>query len=367
MKLPFELGVKFIFRLVAPGFVLSLGMYPLLAGIRDASGVTAPIQYIFIVSTLVAGWLIVLLDQPIYMLFEGRRFWPSWLWKFFHLIEHQRLAELLRIEDETYKLSQIGTESKKRLFTKRNLESWVRIRAFPFDEQGKYQAQFPTRLGNLLTAFETYPDIRYGMDGVFYWSRIWLRLDKDLREELDTKQAVADSGIYLSLVLYLNAAIWAIYCSGYIQQTTVNDHLPRIIHPAILAISFFLAAYIVYRLSLYAQAQYGEAFKAVIDDNERKIDVSSVVKTVADIVVDSSILNLNRRQQYLIAWRYLHNYRVRCTRPECVQRDPMSPEGFKEHYGSCHPPQKPKEKNDGGHQRDITPDHKQEVQSGLQK
>ena len=76
MKLPFDLGVKFIFRLVAPGFVLALGLYPLLAGLRDASGVTAPVEYIFIVSILIAGWLMILLDQPIYMLFEGRRFWP---------------------------------------------------------------------------------------------------------------------------------------------------------------------------------------------------------------------------------------------------------------------------------------------------
>jgi hypothetical protein len=301
------------------------------------------------------------------MIFEGRRFWPNWLWKFFYSIEQQRLAELLRLEDATYKLSQTGTESERRVFTKRNSETWVRIRAFPFNEQGKYQAQFPTRLGNLLTAYETYPDIRYGMDGVFYWSRIWLCLDKDLREELDTKQAVADSGIYLSFALYLNAVIWAVYCSGYIRQTKINDHLPAIIHPAVLAVSFFLAAYIIYRLSLYAQAQYGEAFKSVFDDNERRIDVSSVVKTVADIVGDPSILNLDRRQQYLIAWRYLHNYRVRCTRSECAECDPISPEEFKQHYASRHQPQKQKEKNDEGKHRDITPDDKQEVQSGLQK
>jgi hypothetical protein len=204
------------------------------------------------------------------MLFEGRRFWPNWLWRLFHSIEHQRLAELLRIEDQSYKLSESAIGQRKKLFTKRYLEAWVQIRTFPFDDQGKYEARFPTRLGNLLTAYETYPDLRYGMDGVFYWPRIWFRLDKEVREELDTKQAVADSGIYLSFVLYINAVMWVVYCSRYIQQTRVNDHLPAIIHPAILIPGFLLAAYISYRLSLYAQAQYGEAFKAVFDNNERR-------------------------------------------------------------------------------------------------
>src|SRR6185295_4167103 len=264
MKLPFDLGVKFIFRLVAPGFVLALGLYPLLAGLRDASGVTAPVEYIFIVSILIAGWLMILLDQPIYMLFEGRRFWPNWIWRFFHWIEQQRLAELILSEDKLYRLAESTEGPKKRLFTKRRLEAWVQIRAFPLDEeQGQYYAPYPTRLGNLLTAYETYPDRRYGLDGVFYWSRIWLRLDKDLREELDTKQAVADSGIYLSFALYLNAVIWGVYSLWFINQTRVFDHLPKIIDPQILALAFFLLAYTVYRLSLYGQTQYGEAFKSV--------------------------------------------------------------------------------------------------------
>jgi len=368
MKLPFDLGVKFIFRLVAPGFVLALGLYPLLAGLRDASGVTVPIEYMFIGNILVAGWLMILLDQPIYMLFEGRRFWPNWLWRIFHYFEQQRLNELLRNEDEAYKLSNSAEGPKKRLFTKRNLEAWVQIRAFPIDEeQGKYEARYPTRLGNLLTAYETYPDIRYGLDGVFYWSRIWLRLDKDLREELDTKQAVADSGIYLSFALYLNAVIWSVYSLRFIEQTKISDHLPKIIDPQIVALSLFLLAYTVYRLSLYGQTQYGEAFKSVFDDNERKIDVSSVVKRVAAIIGDSSILNLDRREQFLIAWRYLHNYRVRCTKPECLKRDPMSPEEFKQHYGSAHQSINQRSNSDGSSGRDLTTDHQQKVQSGVQK
>jgi len=366
MKLPFGLGVKFLFRLIAPGFVLSLGMYPLLAGFRDATGVSVQVEYIFVVNMLLTGWLIALLDQPIYMLFEGRRFWPGWLWKSFYKLEEQRLAELIRIEKENSRLSKSSNKLfETKLFTKRNLEAWVQIREFPFDEQGEYHAAFPTRLGNLLTAYETYPTIRYGMDGVFYWYRIWQRLDKEVREELDTQQAVADSGIYLSFALYANAVIWAFYSTPSIQQTAINQHLPVIIRPWVLVPLCLITGYTVYRLSLYAQAQYGEAFKSLFDNNERKIDVSAVVRRVADILFDYSILNLDRRQQFRIAWRYLHNYRVKCTRQECAERLPMSPEDFKEHYASSHKLQKQKEEKDGSGQRDITPNHKQKIQSHI--
>jgi hypothetical protein len=366
MKLPFELGVKFVFRLIAPGFVLSLGMYPLLAGLRDATGVSAKIEYIFIVNMLITGWLVVLLDQPLYMLFEGRRFWPGRLWKWFYKIEQRRLAKLLKIAAETSELSKNSKELyEKRIFTKRNLEAWVQIREFPLNEEGKYQAAFPTRLGNLLTAYETYPKIRYGMDGVFYWYRIWDRLDRESREELDTRQAVADSGLYLSFALYANAVIWTFYSLPYIHQTAVNQHLPTIIRPWALIPLCLIAAYMAYRLSLYSQAQYGEAFKSLFDNNEKKIDVSAVVARVAEILRDSSILNLERQEQFLIAWRYLHNYRVKCTGSECAERRPMSPEEFKDHYASSHQAKKLKEEKDGSRHRDVTPYHEQKIQSHI--
>lgn len=361
MKLPFDLGVKFIFRLLAPGFVLSLGLYPLLAGLRDASGVEVRVEYLFIGSMLLMGWLVVLLDQPIYMIFEGRRFWPPWLWTLFYQIEQQRLAELLKLEENSYKLSKSKVGYKKKLFDKQNVEAWVQIRCFPLNEEGAYEAAFPTRLGNLLTAYETYPDVRYGMDAVFYWPRIWFTLDKEVREELDTKQAVADSGIYVSFTLYANAVVWVVFCLPYISQTNINNHLPTIVPTWSLVPGFLATAYIIYRLSLYPQAQYGETFKAIFDNNEKKIDVSPAIRRVADIVRDSSILNLDRRQQFLIAWRYLHNYKVKCPRKECADREVMSPEEFKKHHASSHETQNEAEKTHGSGERDITPNHEQKI------
>src|SRR4051812_49479200 len=106
----------------------------------------------------------LLLDMPIYMVAEGRRFWPAWLRGWCLAAERGRLARLLTGRQEA------RARGDRREVQERDVE----IRGFPCDPNGVPTAQFPTRLGNLLTAFETYPDRKYGMDGVFAWPRLWL-------------------------------------------------------------------------------------------------------------------------------------------------------------------------------------------------
>ena len=43
-------------------------------------------------------------------------------------------------------------------------------------QAGEPAAEWPTRLGNAIAAFEQYSDNRYGLDAIFYWPRIWINL-----------------------------------------------------------------------------------------------------------------------------------------------------------------------------------------------
>jgi hypothetical protein len=82
---------------------------------------------------------------------------------------------------------------------------------WPVDEGGDPYALYPTQLGNILAGFELYPKVKYGIDAIFYWYRLWVSLDKDLREEIDTVQAVVDSTLYVSFTLYVSAALALFY------------------------------------------------------------------------------------------------------------------------------------------------------------
>jgi hypothetical protein len=301
MKLPFDLGVKLFFRLLIPGFCASLGLLPLLLSLWEHVGWRISVEYTLLLSITVMGWLIISFDVPIYMIFEGRRGWPDFLREWYRQLEQDRL-ERISWTQNTY----IQADRQK------YLEASVEKRKFPFNQEGQYQALLPTRLGNAMTAYETYPDTRYGMDAVFYWYRIWLTLDKDLKEDIDNRAALADSAVYSSLALYLSSLLWLVYSILPTLRVVAFKYAPGGLVSWGIFLFLLFSAYGVYRVSVTLHSQYGEFFKSLFDVYGSKVDVSSIVEEVANITNDSSLLQNSRRQYLQTAWRYLHNYRVKC-------------------------------------------------------
>jgi len=320
MKLPFEFGVQLFFRLIVPGFFLACGLFPVLLRILDALTVRRFDELALGALVVACGWLVVLADMPIYMLAEGRRWWPAWLASAGQAREHRRLERIAT-----------SIESPIR---RTSLEASVEYRQFPLDSQGHPEPRFPTRLGNLIAAFEEYPETRYGLDAVFFWPRIWLRLPEGTRAVLDGSQAVADSGVYSTICLFACSTLWSVY------TLLAAFGLPRV-SPAvsvpegvgIVALSA-AAAFAMYRVSVFANAQYGELFKATFDvtiardgafakevmDLEQVLRLARASSAVpARIITDAT--RLSERDRIAVAWRYLHNYRIRC--PKCPTAVPV--------------------------------------------
>lgn len=335
MKLPFEFGIKLIFRLVLPGFLLTLGLYPPLMTLRDAANWTISAEYLLVFSIIITGWLLLTLDQPVYMFLEGRRLWLRPIRAIFIWTEDRRLKKLKVAEDKFYELSQSSTGSKKQNYHQRYVEASVEKREFPLDANGQPEARFPTRLGNLIDSYESYPSKRYGVDAIFHWYRLWLSLDKDLREELDNRQALADSSVYASVALFISGLLWLLYWLLSVMGSQLIRHFSQD-YGLWLGAGFIVISYVMYRAALHPQAQYGESFKSVFDLHEKQINVTRIVEQVADLTHDPELVNQTRQQQLQTAWRYLHNYTVKCPEPECEFRYPMSPEDFNTHYQAKH-------------------------------
>jgi hypothetical protein len=355
MKLPFDLGIKLVLRLLIPGFLLTAGLHPVLATIRDLAGWTISTEYTVVLGTIVLGWSVVSLDQRIYMLYEGRR-WPKWLSK--PLLDHEqrRLNRVLTRENNEYELAQKQTKPHANLHYQSYLEAWTELRKFPVDGDGNRVALYPTRLGNLIAAYESYPDTRYGIDAIFYWYRLWLLLDKDLREDLDSRQAMADSALYASAVLSLSAVAWLV-CAVVLQaaswlprylelgrfehgltvfRTSLGHHLPGAVPALVISALLVTLARLAYKMSLFPQAQYGETFKSVFDVFQGRIDVSPALHRVARITGYERMKYFDRREQLNIAWYYLQNYRIKCPYDECKDRDSMKPGEIRAHLAERH-------------------------------
>lgn len=324
MKLPFDFGIKLVFRLVIPGFFLCLGLLPALNFGLDVVGWTNRFEFAFLALVIFTGWLITISDMQIYMLFEGRRYWrPARLQTFFQRREQVRLEKLIE-----------KAGSANELISR---EAYFDLRNFPMNETNEYVAKYPSRLGNLLTAFELYSKRTYGIDSIFYWSRIWLKIDKDTREEIDASQALADSTTYSSFSLYFSAAAWLSYVLlrviGHfairifpplrVELSSIvgsmDRSLPHKLAACLISVVFLVSGFMVYRTSLYLHAQFGELYKSIFDIHTSEVDVSNVINQVSLISEKSPVVclskTLTRKDQFEIAARYLQYQRYRC--PNC--------------------------------------------------
>lgn len=301
MKLPFSFNLKFIFRLLFPGFIVSIVLFPAIRTICDHLYITIQSEYLITLTTLVAGWLFVVLDMHIYMILEGRRYWPKWLRKLFKRSEERRLERLW----EEY------NKAKERDNRIKYVELSVELRRFPLNANGERIASYPTKFGNLLLAYEEYSKRAYGMDSVFYWYRIWLAIDEDLREHIDTQQALADSSVYMTAALFFTALILTVY--ALIQQLGISLTTPFPTSKLLLfsaVISMFLS-WLLYRASLHLHATFGELYKSMFDMHRDKVSVDDVIDRVYSLTKDESIKNAPTSEKYIIVWRYLHNYKIK--------------------------------------------------------
>lgn len=329
MKLPFDLSLKIVFRVLLPGFIVALALLPLIDPVLQALNIPNYNEAVFIGVALIGGWLVLMLDMPIYMAYEGRRFWPARLRDDCIGLEKKRLAALLAIDQ---KFLQDRNSVRREDYE----EAWFDIRRFPLNNQGRPEARFPTRLGNLVAAFEDYPRTRYGVDSIFLWPRLWLKLDKDLRAELEDSQAQADSALYASFAFYVFAVMYLVFfilrLAGLRGLGWISTAPPLAL--AGLALIGLAVGYLVYRMDLHPQASFGEKFKAAFDIVYPQMNFAEVLKRVGEITNNGDFSSATSEEQARVAWLYLQYYRVK---PPGEPRSIPVPEYLEKKAGQAHP------------------------------
>lgn len=288
MKLPFTFNLTLIYRLLLPGFLLSIGLFPLLNAGRE-SGI--PLEVSLTLSTILFGWLIVVLDMQIYMVFEGRRYWPRPVLNLFLRLEERRLARLRRAIDQ------------KDLDRRKYLEALAKIRWFPInDETGRCVTRCPTRLGNLIYSYENYSSRIYGMDAIFYWPRIWLVLNKDIREEIDAQQALADSTLYCSSALYICGFLYLIYSFLSLFNVCWIEDFAKTSSLLLFAFLAIMSALLLYRMSFHTHARFGDTFMAIFDMHREKLVFPGVIERISEF---TGLKEMDSKAKYKHIWRYL--------------------------------------------------------------
>jgi len=300
MKLPFAFSLKFVFRLLFPGFFVAIALFPAIRTLCDNLSNGIESNWIIMLSTIMVGWLINVLDMHIYIALEGRRYWPNWLRKIFLNFEKKRLCKL-----------QTKYEQEKLVDRVKYIETSVELRRFPLDDDGVPTVTYPTRLGNLLTAYESYPLRVYGMDSIFYWYRISLVLSEDQREHIDNQQSLVDSSVYMTASLFITGVIVISYAVLEQMPFALIKHLPET--QVLLFIGFIsiIFSYLIYRSSLHLHASFGELYKSIFDMHRDKVSVDEIVDEICNLTKDKSLKYSRNSEKYIATVRYLHNNRVK--------------------------------------------------------
>ena len=259
-------GLSFILRVVVPGIwglaIFLVGIFPWISQTEIYKNISSLVVNIggAVIIVFFIGLLVSLSDDFIYRLYEGRAFWPEKMRDFF-------VNRLNKKVDKLYRKAEA-----KKVNQQERAELWSWLRGFPTDSKGKPIATCPTEMGNILAAYEEYPDRKYGMDSVFYWYRIWLSIEEEVRKCVDQIWANADCLIYLSFVSIVGALLFIILLLvklSFMILSVSNMALISLPIPfSILTIGIvvlLLTFLIFYRLSLPSHKINGEYFKSIFD------------------------------------------------------------------------------------------------------
>lgn len=255
-EIPKLFGKNFVVGFLLPGFAFCLGvnltmsvLHLPLPGLDLFAKDLVKLAGVAALFSWLVGTILVAFNRFIYRLYEGYIGIPSW-------------SVLGRIEKYRFKATNNAIQQltknykhQSEQFTDAQLPIWNALhlklaQQFPDSEQ----FLLPTSLGNRIRAFEVYPRVMYGLDGIPGWNRLICILPRDYVEIVEAAKTNADLWLNLSLLSLLLADAVALTCAyhGFVRELW-------------LPTSGLLLSVLFYYFALGAATEWGETVKAAFD------------------------------------------------------------------------------------------------------
>ncbi|MBJ6801823.1 hypothetical protein [Geomonas propionica] len=198
MKSFFSFGFPFLLRIIIPGSFASLAIAPVYECVFPYRLGSNFEFYIFF--SIAVGLFCIFIGEHILRFYEGYWFWPEFLRKFCISRLQKKITHLQTVYDQT------NDQIKRQVINGKLLR--FPIKEIPTERVPRYQAEMPTLLGNILRAYEAYPNSRYGIKSIFFWPMFWLLLDKDARKEIEEQWVFAECLTYISFLSLILAVFY---------------------------------------------------------------------------------------------------------------------------------------------------------------
>jgi hypothetical protein len=253
--------------------------------------------------TIVLSGILFNVNSPLIRLYEGYPWSNLWIgerrrkhyqrqfrilqaqWKGIPWLEFelQKKAAGLNIEDPRIKQAQ---NKKKGAGLRLNTD-------FPKDEK----LVLPTRLGNVIRSFESYPDIQYNMEAVILWPRLVAKVDKEYSGAIDGTKTSFDFMLNCSALSAVLALLMLVV--GLIYPTPLTS-LPSALWWLVEIVVFWVAAFFFYQLSIDRAKAWGNTVKGAFDlyrwDLLKQLGYSRLPQTVTE--ERALWFNISQRMSY---------------------------------------------------------------------
>jgi hypothetical protein len=196
------------------------------------------------------------LEFPVLRFLEG--YWPRWFfapvrrWLVRRANQHQK--QILKALTEI-RVRELDGKSDVDDFTRRlDLEDQRAQFPIKFDNDEINRYLMPTRLGNILRAYERKPTEKYGLDAIVCWSRLWLLLPDPVKLDLSAARADLNAAVRL----WIWSMLFALWSLRFTSQTQLHGWIA-------IGLGLAVAALTYYRWMLSAAKIYGILIDATFD------------------------------------------------------------------------------------------------------
>jgi len=176
-------------------------------------------------------------------------------WLFRGLAMRRRTHHRKIIEESQKQFSELhGKQEKGSLSHAEELrvqQLEISLHSYPPDPQ----RAMPTFLGNVIRAAEDHARVRYGLDPIVTWVRVYPAISKVIQDALEGSQTTLGLAIRLIAQIILFATI------GVLFEVASGKWLMSLI----VLIGSWITAYLAYQAAIQAAKSYGELVRATFD------------------------------------------------------------------------------------------------------
>lgn len=308
----FEYSASFL-RILIPGIIFTTLISILIlfyysnyipvskVSIEESIWTLLPVSIIFIVISMFVGLFINVLITPLTRVLEGYYLEQNKkdeiigiFWNMFHL---RQWEQFVNYRNE-YNSAEMNSIERGAAYTNiYNFFSYClsKMTSNPkIDDFELKKGILPTKFGNVFRSIEIYPEWKYGMNGIFYWTRIQMLMSEDNKKTVDKMYAFVDMFVELTWIFLFTAVIYSIVLAK-------NGNY---IYSVIFLIIFLILSLLSYNLAVQSALKFGLYVRSIFDLYRYEL------WTILKMGIFNKLKTLPENERWKDVFRYLWFYNV---------------------------------------------------------